>query len=486
MSGQVAAIDTRYSASHRLERDKRRQALGSQVWEHVFGPVPLRRFMSKFLQLPDMDQAVRDLQEEKPGLLVQFKAKLPNELISERKRVQARVSGVLRECNAPLTRTPQIQLIDDHTLCPGMFAVDTQSARSNSSGTLLGTDCMLYSRKVVGIDNEAVKSFIEVKRTSKMDPFVEDGGFLHIDDIGDRAGHAGQSHDYARSVLHSNSERTHLFSLYLAGESARVYRWDRSSTTVSEAFNYVAEPYHLAAILKALSRADPSVRGRDTTVETLSSDEAQRLRDDPDFQSKVSDLRAQLRLNSDVDKSLQRLAGTNPSGASELVRFRVRDSNSAASIECIGSIAPAVKGERLYGRATRGWVVWNVAERAFAWYKRQWRVVKEGVHAETDTYEKLRAAGVEHIPTVIGGGDLVGATQLTALKDLEKEPWVAPGFLEEINHYQHCDLLLKEVGIPLTDFKSSRAVTSALLCAVKGTFLPKHMFASCSSVRYQP
>jgi hypothetical protein len=56
------------------------------------------------------------------------------------------------------------------------------------------------------------------------------------------------------------------------------------------------------------------------------------------------------------------------------------------------------------------------------------------------------------------------------LKDLEKEPWVAAGFLKELNHYQHCELLLKEVGTPLSDFESSLSVTNALLCAVKGMF----------------
>jgi hypothetical protein len=225
MSGQVAAIDTHYSATHRLERDQRHQARASEMWEHFVGPMPLQRFVSKFLQLPDMDQAVRDLQEKKSGLLVQFKAKLPNELIS------AFVSGVLRECNAPLTRTPQIRLIDNHTLYPGMFAVDTQSARSNSSGTPLGTDCMIYSCKVDSVDNEAVEFFIEVKRTSEMDPFVENGGFLEIDNRGPREDHAGQSHDCARSVLHSDVERTHIYLLTFTAGIVRARSSQSPSAT---------------------------------------------------------------------------------------------------------------------------------------------------------------------------------------------------------------------------------------------------------------
>ena len=99
------------------------------------------------------------------------------------------------------------------------------------------------------------------------------------------------------------------------------------------------------------------------------------------------------------------------------------------------------------GRATRGWVAYNLDDGVMVFLKEQWRANCTGVNPEIKTYERLRQHGVRGAATVIAGGDVPGH------KTVSQQYFDSQGI--ELSERIHTRLVFKEVGRPLETYRDS-------------------------------
>jgi hypothetical protein len=234
----------------------------------------------------------------------------------------------------------------------------------------------------------------------------------------------------------------------IPGDYARFIRWEHSVVVVSKRFDYVRDPLKLVAFFQAYANADAATRGWDTTVTALTpADE--------------KDIKEQIDLH---------YAECNNAFESPLVRFNVR--NGEETIQCIGSARPNFTSDRLLGRATRCWIVYNMKSRTLMYYKRAWRIAEHGLKQEGAVYECLHAAEVPHIPHVRAHGDIQGQWHKPTKRFISTARWMRlqTDSLNRLYAQQHYELLTEEVGIRLTDFPTSRIAVSAIQDAVIGAF----------------
>ncbi len=124
----------------------------------------------------------------------------------------------------------------------------------------------------------------------------------------------------------------------------------------------------------------------------------------------------------------------------------------------------------LAGRGTRGYVTVDLAdpEGPFVYLKDAWRVDHERMKKEGDVLAELNAAKVPHIPTLHCHGDVPG--QRTQTQDFWKETnrTSSPCPFKSHHHYR---IVVKEVGLPLNEFKNGKQLIQLLLDCLDGTFL---------------
>ena len=75
---------------------------------------------------------------------------------------------------------------------------------------------------------------------------------------------------YAAELM-LREQRTHVFTVFIAGWCARIFRWDRNGTLVSHPIDLRTESKHLFNFFYRLIRSNGSVQGFDPTA-TLASD----------------------------------------------------------------------------------------------------------------------------------------------------------------------------------------------------------------------
>ncbi|KAL4243859.1 EKC/KEOPS complex subunit BUD32 [Abortiporus biennis] len=124
---------------------------------------------------------------------------------------------------------------------------------------------------------------------------------------------------------------------------------------------------------------------------------------------------------------------------------------------------PRVSPRSPFGRSTKGFVALDVDEMKLKFLKDCWRYDNVKYHAEHEVYEKLRAAKVNNIAKVEGGGDVV---------DAEGEPQVtaAHWYLRrgKIKHLAlvHYRLLIRQLGTPLKEYTWSNKLCYYLFLVI--------------------
>ena len=118
------------------------------------------------------------------------------------------------------------------------------------------------------------------------------------------------------------------------------------------------------------------------------------------------------------------------------------------------------------GRATKGYVAFDVDNVRLVFLKDVWRAVSSHIHPELDTYIKLNGDQVRRVPTGLGGGD-VGVTlpQLTLT-----EKYLTGQ--ERPRERAHGRLILKELGRPLESYHDSPELMVAVMHAITGECFP--------------
>lgn len=279
---------------------------------------------------------------------------------------------------------------------------------------------------------------MEFKWLSRDDAFCEeyivDGttrkSFVH--DVATGYDTLGQITAYSAAQLGAQY-RTHIFSVLIVRDKARLLRWDRSGTIVTEAFQYNQTP-HLTDFFRRFGAAPLDMRGRDLTVSIPTPEAA---------------LAAQEAFGLD--------------SADSLLCLKVSDRLFVVEPPVATAYTPP-------GRATRGSRAWDIEGNRQVYLKDSWRVDLPDFDAEGVTYQTLMHHGVEHIAECLASGDVGGSDYHATKTQLYVESlcaWACPTVARLIPH-RHYRLVLDIIGRPLTMFNSTRELVECVRDALIG------------------
>jgi len=309
-----------------------------------------------------------------------------------------------------------------------------------------------------------VELWIENKPKSE-DPFMKIGKLRKdSEDVSSHVGWTncayktcGQLISYA-SGIHRSQFRVFSFSIALFGEIGRLLRWDRSGVIYTAPFPWAdGILFEFLWRFNHLSAVD---RGHDITVSYAGDDEAEvalpKLRTYPKFENLKGE-------------HLHQILAWNDCAPPEGPRRYITPSCRWAT-------------DALIGRATFGYIAYDVENGNLVYLKDFWRVDHPEIQKEGDVYRELHEAQVPNIAEMDRAGDVplisqngelqvaALAVQRTRTQDYVDRPW-CPGH-PQVESYVHYRLVLKTVGISLNQFKSTRQLCGVIRDAVvgEGTF----------------
>ncbi|KDQ32540.1 hypothetical protein PLEOSDRAFT_153777 [Pleurotus ostreatus PC15] len=248
----------------------------------------------------------------------------------------------------------------------------------------------------------------------------------------------GRLANYATQLSRSQ-HRTHIYMVYIFHPFVRFVRWDRSGAVVTKRVNYMKNSTPLMRFLYLFGRSDKAGRGFDCTVQHATPAEAVIAKE-----------------------YLKRWA---PRMTHPVCKMNVPsiDGGDFRQFLVWNTLA---EPESLFGRATRGYpaveLINGVVSQKPMFLKDQWRDA-EG-RSEVETLLKLNKKTVEHVPTLVCGGDLPGQeTRTHEIGDGDRRVGH-----NRIDRRVHTRFVVAEVGQPLEHFPSSKAMLSAVYDAFKG------------------
>ncbi|KAL5483378.1 hypothetical protein ACEPAI_8609 [Sanghuangporus weigelae] len=331
----------------------------------------------------------------------------------------------------------------------------------------------------------------------------------------------GQITSYAAAQM-GMSFRTHCFSVLIAGDSARLIRWDRAGAVVTRSFNYI-EVSWLVDFLERFSRLSQLQRGWDWTVRPATAIDGESLKN-------ARKALIQHRFKNESEQEFQ--------DRSEYFR-RARYFKFLVPVLHVGQETGAVRFKSyigafprrwacsLLGRNSRGTPAFDPESGQICWLKDSWRIDMDMVVVEHISYEKMERCNVRNLIPLETAGDVrkldelctekptcAVHTDLKAFRDPDSsnalassseeteqmpirgrmyntvhctmtdkfilEDWVCGDkmFLQRnMLGYSHYRIVLKEVGRDLTSFPSTtvllQAVADALLCHCDAQFQAK-------------
>jgi hypothetical protein len=333
-------------------------------------------------------------------------------------------------------------------------------------------DVTVYKKgsRIQGLNFRRAEFFIEFK-ADETDPFrgnrVTDLDAVAAPETNahptDSELNIGQALTYAVSHLGSGFF-THVFSVLIFQNKARLFRWDRAGCIVSKSFNYVKTSY-LIDFFRRYDNLTPEQRGQDTTVKTPSKTD----------RSKAAKALKPIRANGEADDDFnKRLAYFDPS---EFVEYSVNDSRPGMEgrIRRLVGPPPSKPPLSLQGRASRGSPVWDVETGAICYLKDTWRIDSPDQVEEGKIYDQLHAHSVPHIAKAVVHGDVTYEKQYATNYHVTKtdkycqsqESWCK--LKQEIQGFIHYRIVLDMVGKDFTTFDSSKQLLKVTLDAMKGT-----------------
>ncbi|KAI9433375.1 hypothetical protein F5148DRAFT_113471 [Russula earlei] len=293
-------------------------------------------------------------------------------------------------------------------------------------------DCSVYSREhpYHGTDSSIIELFIEFKRD---DPFINSSnitpdGFLKKAHNPRLA--CGQIIAYAASHM-SAQYRTHIFSVLICSDYARLIRWDRSGAIVTEPMYYDTAP-ELLEFFILFDRSSPQERGWDTTVRLANSEDT--------------------RVAVEAVKELR--------GLTPLLVITIPNSVTGEAPEYV--IAPPLALPWIpVGRWTRTSIGYDVQRKRSIFMKDSWRPVIAGVPREGDVYSRFKANAVRNVPHCSNSADIgYDKYHSTQTDHFTRDP---NGPIKPHRHYR---LILDDIGQPLNSFDCSREMVRAVYAAL--------------------
>ena len=248
--------------------------------------------------------------------------------------------------------------------------------------------------------------FFEVKRSRDQDIFTDpsddplpDDKFTvdtWAEDEGSkyRISALGQNTYYAH-MIQTRQFRTCVFSLTISRSTARIMRWDRSGVLVTRGFDYKEHPMTLIEFVWRFVKANKEQQGFGLTANSTKSKEGR----DSFLNAITFHVQLQLALGPDTpEQVLGDAVNTHYCGG---VITRVTVGNSDVWVS-----RPLWVSHAVVGRCTAGY--WGVRcdTNEVVFVKDIWRTDVETVELEGNILSNLRAKGVNHIPTLVGHGDV--------------------------------------------------------------------------------
>ncbi|KAH9975124.1 hypothetical protein BGW80DRAFT_1204651, partial [Lactifluus volemus] len=406
------------------------------------GPMPVQDFLDDFLPLPETPAF-------RPQAVFEF--------------IEPSVSQ---------NETKFIQAIHKSGTCPGLHFVNTTSKFDTPSGYPYKPDISVYlnppganscAQPPTGLEWGRIEFYIENK-PKPYDPFMRIEQLqTNPQDVSCHVGFSagayktcGQLIAYA-SAIHRSQFRVFSFSIAIFGDTGRFLRWDRSGVLYTKPFKLAdGELFQFLWRFDHLSAVD---RGHDTSVSPVDDDEAElalpKLKTYPTFEK------------------VQR------SHLHKMLVWDDRDRHEKP--RCY--ITPSVKWatDALIGRATFGYIAYDVESGNLVYLKDYWRIDHPDVQREGDVYGELHGAHVPNIakmsracdvPQISGRGALQvqwPQVQRTRTQDYLSRPGGAyswcPGH-PRVEPYIHHRLVLETVGMPLNHFKSTRQLCEVIRDAI--------------------
>lgn len=288
-------------------------------------------------------------------------------------------------------------------------------------------------------DFSSVEVVIEVKIASGDDPFDDEAPDSIESASVQGSDTRNQIISYAVAQL-AMQFRSHIFSVIIVKDCARLIRWDRSGAVVTAAFRYAMEKSLLVEFFRRYGLVGLKARGHDESVEKPSAADADRAREV---------------LGLGLDVCLVKLAVCDDHAGK-------RDSSTAYYVAPSDEI---MKGPSVTGRCTRTFIALELHTGRKVFLKDTWRVDHPMMSKEGDIYRELHTAKVSNIAPLVRAGDVQDHKTLT--DKFTARTWVRRPF-KPLRPHRHYRLVLGIVGSHLTEFNSSWQVVNVLADALQG------------------
>lgn len=256
-----------------------------------------------------------------------------------------------------------------------------------------------------------VYMFVEVNVSDLMDPFTDppddnippgyrftiDTSKQHMnsEEMRCRVKALGQNTCYAHTI-HTRQFRTCVYSISIAGSTARLLRWDRSGVVVTRRFDYKSNPKPLIDFTWRFSKAADKDRGFDLSAVAVDS-EGEREQFVDAIRRHVE---AQLPGMSAKDTEIEVGRHCWP-GA--VTRLNVETDMGAYGIWVS---RPVFTSKRPTGRSTTGYWGVDCESGEVVFVKDVWCTDVPGVETEGAILQRLSGVGVRNIPGLVCHGDV--------------------------------------------------------------------------------
>ncbi|KAG1802899.1 uncharacterized protein HD556DRAFT_1304139 [Suillus plorans] len=394
-------------------------SMGKEMQDYIVGPMPVKNFLDKFLPNPK-DYDISDF---------------TSRFASASDAAAFNVQSIKKEedsyepfINAMRPFAPQLTFVNtskhaDTKNCSSFTFNVKPDVCVYADGTSHGCDIFKTEIHIEFKWNDAHDAFS--KHPEVDDPIVSqtDKGFDTL----------GQITSYAAAQLGAQY-RTHIFSVLIIRNHARIIRWDREGAIVMATFDYNSEP-HLADFFHRFGRASPALRGVDTSVTPASDEEA-----------------ALARTALKLDATVRMFKVAIPQDPT------VEDSDWLTLIIS----HPVAKGFPVVGRWTCTCPAFDILNNRVVMFKDSWRMSIKDVLPEGETYKLLKSHNVCNVATCIAFHDVIHPIpqQNTQTVKFRSAKWACPNKAVTPHTLHH--LVLDLVGEKLTDFESSHQLVQSV------------------------
>ncbi|KAK0481369.1 hypothetical protein IW261DRAFT_1606688 [Armillaria novae-zelandiae] len=382
-----------------------RKDLWKDMEGHWVGPMPVQEFLDDFLRVPGLEGGFHS-PTHLHGIFdsITPPAKYGSEKLYA-EAVNASIQGVASEL------IPNFQ-----------FVLGNEFKDANATSKTV-TDGFMYESTVDASSSstqwDKAKLWAEFKRRASYH------GFKDARDDG-----------WVPDTLNAQ-HRKYLFSLFLGLDGVRLFKWKRTYPVASRAFDLTTDGKYLVEFLYRFCTLTDGDRGKDDTVTPATEEEIALAKE---F------------LNPWIHAS-------DP--PRPFVKIRVFGLKGNREVIAGPHIATP---RRITGRAMLALPVYDIETKTVMFLKDSWP--DANLPQESEILETLQKAGVRNVPTFVCGG-VVDDQKTTSDTYIEKE-WNDGAHPAIVCIRLHQRTLTKEVGQPLSRFKSSRQLTRVVYDAFLG------------------